>query len=63
MYKEYFKGLQADLAEIEKMRKELEQLAFKDTNLSKRYKKFQEINSIIKIQKELIKWETTTRGF
>lgn len=57
MYKEYFKGLQADLKEIEEMRKELEQLALKDTNLSNRYKKFQEINSISKIQKELNKWE------
>lgn len=35
----------------------------KTTNLSQRYKYYQNAKSLHNIAKELVKWETTTRGY
>ena len=50
-------------AELLKEAAELYQAAFSTTNLNLRYKYMQEGDSCKKIAKELIKWETPTRGY
>lgn len=42
---------------------ELYEAAFSTTNLTERYKLMQEADACKKIAKELLKWETPTRGY